>query len=133
KRRSLRDPDGELAVIPKLLHGRSALRLVEQTLEVFEGYVACPRSEYDPRALEAVMSDYRLARCIEACLLTCYAFVQPQLDSLLSVEQIAALVERGLASPSDIRLALWDAANTRYGGFVSPSEREGLLASLDEA
>src|SRR5438552_7376639 len=120
KRRSVRDPDGELAVVPKLLHGRAAHRLVEQALEVFEGYVGRPRSEYELRALEAVLSDYRLARCIEACLLRYYAFVQPQFGDMLSAEQIAALNEKGLTSPSDLRLALWDAANTRYGGFVPP-------------
>ncbi len=133
KRRSVRDPDGELAVVPKLMHGRAALHLLEQALEVFEGYVGRPRKEYDPRALEAVMSDYRLARCIEACLLTSYSFVQPQLASVLSEAQLAALVERGLASPSEMRLALWDAANARHGGFVPSSERETLLKSLTEA
>src|SRR5438045_627929 len=80
KRRGVRDSDGEPAVVPKLLHGRTALRLLEQAIEVFDGHVGRPRGEYSPRTLEAVLSDYRLARCVEACLLTYYAFVQPQLD-----------------------------------------------------
>jgi predicted nuclease of restriction endonuclease-like RecB superfamily len=132
KRRSVRDPDGELAVVPKLLHGRTALRLIEQAVEVFEGYVGRPRSEYDTRALEAVMGDYRLGRCIEACLLTRYSFVQPGMDSVLSPQQIGGLDERGLASPSAVRFAAWDRANERYGGFVPPEERDALLASLAE-
>ncbi|HEY0070015.1 MAG TPA: hypothetical protein VGE04_08625, partial [Chloroflexia bacterium] len=65
KRRSVRDADGELAVVPRLLHGRASLKLVEQAIGVFEGYVGRPRGEYDSRALEAVMGDYRLGRCIE--------------------------------------------------------------------
>lgn len=132
KRRSVRDPDGELAVVPKLLHGRTALKLLEQSITVFEGYVGRPRSEYDLRALEAVLSDYRLARCVEACLFRYYAFVQPQFGDVLSVEQIAALNERGLVAPSDLRLALWDAANARYGGYAPPAEREALLAAFAE-
>ena len=44
KRRSVRDPDGEMAVVPKLLHGRTALKLLAQAIEVFEGYVGKPRS-----------------------------------------------------------------------------------------
>ena len=92
KRRSVRDTDGELAVVPKLLHGRTALRLIEQAVEVFEGYMGRPRSEYDTRALEAVMGDYRLGRCIEACLLTRYSFVQPGMDSVLSPEQTEAVL-----------------------------------------
>ncbi|MFL5733083.1 MAG: DUF790 family protein [Chloroflexia bacterium] len=130
KRRSVRDPDGEIAVVPKLLHGRTAVKLLEQSLEVFESSVGRPRSEYSPRTLEAVLSDYRLARCVEACLLTCYAFVQPRMEDVLSPEQVEALRERGLTGPSDLRLALWDAANTRYGGYVSPAEREKLLRDL---
>ncbi|MDQ3928484.1 MAG: hypothetical protein M3328_04970 [Chloroflexota bacterium] len=66
----MRDADGELAVVPKLLHGRAALKLVEQAIELFEGFAGRPRGDYDSRALEAVMGDYRLGRCIEACLLT---------------------------------------------------------------
>jgi predicted nuclease of restriction endonuclease-like RecB superfamily len=132
KRRSVRDPDGELAVVPKLLHGRTALKLLEQAIEVFEGYAGKPRSQYSPRALEAVLSDYRLARCVEACLLTYYAFVQPRLEDVLSPEQLQALQDAGLAGPSDLRLALWEAVNTRHGGFVPPAEREGLMCALAE-
>src|SRR5438270_11049294 len=107
KRRSVRDPEGELCVVPKLLHGRSTSKWVEQAIDLFEAFVGKPRSEYDTRALEAVMGDYRLGRCIEACLLTRYAFVQPQLESLLSAEQIEMLVSRGLFGPSEMRFALW--------------------------
>lgn len=132
KRRSVRDADGEMAVVPKLLHGRAPLKLLEQAISTFEGFVGRPRGEYDARALESVMGDYRLARCVEACLLTCYAFQQPQLDNVLSGEQITALAERGLSTPSDLRLALWDAANERHGGFVLPEERGGALSALAE-
>src|SRR5687768_16184672 len=90
KRRSVRDPDGELAVAPKLLSGRAALKLVGQAIEQFEEYVGRPRSDYDSRSLEAVMGDYRLGRCIEACLMTRYSFVQPRLDDLLDGVQIDA-------------------------------------------
>jgi len=130
KRRSVRDPDGELAVMPKLLHGRAALKLVEQAIAVFEASIGRPRSEYDSRDLEAVMGDYRLGRCIETCLLTRYAFAQPQLESVLSQEQIAALSEKGVSGPSDLRFALWDAANTRYGGFAPPDQRAELLSAV---
>ena len=130
KKRSLRDRRGNLIVVPALLHGRTALALVEQAINVFESCVGRPRSEYDPRALEAVMGDYRLGRCIEACLLTRYSFVQPRFESLLSQEQVSALAEKGLNTPSDLRLALWDAASTRHGGFVPPGERESFLGRL---
>src|SRR4051794_40273816 len=130
KRRSVRDPDGELAVVPKLLHGRSTLKLVEQAIDLFESFVGKPRSEYDSRALEAVMGDYRLGRCIEACLLTRYSFLQPQMSDVLTEEQLGALQSHGLATPSDIRFALWDAVNERHGGFAPPASRSDLLTSL---
>ena len=68
KKRSTRDADGEQAVVPKLLHGRAALRQVGLAIELFEGFVGKARSECDMRLLEGVMGDYRLGRCIEfAC------------------------------------------------------------------
>lgn len=130
KRRSVRDPDGELAVVPKLLHGRTALKLLEQAIAVFEDYVGRPRSEYDSRDLEAVMGDYRLGRCIEACLLTRYSFVQPQIESVLPAEQLEALGEKGISGPSDLRFALWDAANAEHGGFVLPAQRPEFLTTF---
>ena len=130
KRKSLRDPDGALAVVPKLLHGRSAVKLLDQGIAVFESYVGKPRSDYDARALEGVFGDYRLGRCIEVCLLTRYTFEPPSLDTLLAPEQVAALFGNGLDNPTALRLALWDAANAQYGGAVPPSERNGFLAKF---
>lgn len=130
KRRSMRDPDDELCVVPKLLHGRASLKLLEQAIDVFESYVGRPRSDYDTRALEAVMGDYKLGRCIEACLLTRYSFVQPGLESVLSPEQVIALQARGLGNPSGMRIAVWDVVNRDYGGFAPPQERERVLAGL---
>ncbi len=132
KRKSVRDADGEFAIVPKLLHGRAALKLLEQAIEVFAESIGKPRSEYDAHKLEDVLGDYRLGRCIEACLLTRYGFVQPQVGSLLSASQLAALSERGLFSPADARLALWDAANERYGGFARPEVRFTFLSTLAE-
>jgi hypothetical protein len=129
KRRSVRDADGELAVVPKLLHGRASLKLVEQAISVFEASLGRPRGEYDSRALEAVMGDYRLGRCIEACLLTRYSFVQPRIADILTPREVESLQALGLDSPGAVRLALWDAANTR-GGFVAPEDREAFLTAL---
>jgi predicted nuclease of restriction endonuclease-like RecB superfamily len=130
KRRSVRDPEGELCVVPRLLHGRSTSKLVEQAIDLFEAFVGKPRSEYDTRALEAVMGDYRLGRCIEACLLTRYSFLQPQLESLLTQEQVEGLISRGLVGPSEMRFALWDVVNERYGGFAPPESRSEMLVTL---
>src|SRR5690242_16966029 len=96
KRRTMRDPDDELLIVPKLLHGRSALKLLEQAIEVFGEFVGRPRSEYNANALEDVMGDYRLGRCIEACLLTRFSFEPPPLESLLDAEGISNLIEKGL-------------------------------------
>lgn len=129
RKRSVRDPDGEPVVVPRLLHGRAAERLVEQAIELFEASVGTKYGEYDVRGLEAVMGDYRLGRCIEACLLTWYGFVQPEIAALLTSGEVDALDSRGLLSPSLLRLALWDAANAR-GGFVSPGGRAAFLVAL---
>ncbi len=130
KRRTVRDPYGEFAVVPKLLHGRAALRELEQATNLCEDSVGKMRSEYDTGALEAVMGDYRLGRCVEACLFTRYSFVQPTFADVLTAAQIAALKGQGIESASDVRFAIWDEANTTYGGFASPGKRDLLLATL---
>lgn len=129
RRRSVRDPDGEFVVVPKLLYGRAASRLVEQAIAVFDEAAGKARDEYDAQTLEAVMGDYRLGRCIEACLLAWYAFEQPGMGDLLAVGEQEALQARDIASPSLLRFALWDAANAR-GGFVLPEERSQFLSDL---
>ncbi|HST06010.1 MAG TPA: DUF790 family protein, partial [Chloroflexia bacterium] len=130
KKRSTRDADGEQAVVPKLLHGRAAMRQLGQAIELFEGFVGQPRSEWDTRLLEAIMGDYRLGRCIEACLLTGYSFIQPSFASVLPPEQVTSLSAQGISGPSDVRFAVWDAANMLHGGFAAADERDGLLAGL---
>ncbi len=132
KKRSTRDADGEQAVVPKLLHGRAALRQVGLAIELFEGFVGKARSECDMRLLEGVMGDYRLGRCIESCLLAYYSFVQPSFESVLSVEEVAALAMHGINGPADVRYAVWDAANERLGGFAPAQERGKLLGGLAE-
>ena len=64
--------------------------------------------------------------------MTRYAFVQPQLADMLAPEQAAALAERGLASPTDLRLALWDRVNEQHSGFIAPIQRERVLTALAE-
>ncbi len=130
KRRSVRDRDGELAIVPKLLHGRAMVALLGQAIQVFEGYLGRPRGEYDSRTLEAVMGDYRLGRCVEACLLTRYQFTQPSFETVLTSEEIGSLANGDINNTSDLRLAVWDAANIRHGGFVPPSERADFLSTL---
>jgi predicted nuclease of restriction endonuclease-like RecB superfamily len=130
KKRSTRDADGEQAVVPKLLHGRAALRQVGQALELFEGFVGKARSECDTRLLEGVMGDYRLGRCIESCLLAYYSFVQPSFENVLSAEEVAALAAHRISGPADVRYAVWDAANAGMGGFAPAQERGKLLGGL---
>ena len=130
KRRSVRDPDGEMAVVPKLLHGRNALKLLEQAIEVFDGYVGRPRSEYDSRALEAVMSDYRLARCVRGVL--------AHAVRLRAAWRWAACCLRRMVSPCGARASdvLADEVGgvgrgqCRFGGFVPPLEHEGFMERL---
>lgn len=132
KRRSVRDPDGELAVIPKLLHGRASIRELEQAIDSVDAQVGKPRSEYSTGALEAIMGDFKLGRCIESCLFTRYSFSQPTFDDILTPEQQAALANLGIKDASAVRFAIWDEANARYGGFAPPAHRDTLLAGLAE-
>ena len=78
------------------------------------------------------MGDYRMGRCVEACLLTHYTFAQPSMESLLTAEQTETLAARGIDGPSALRLALWDVVNETHGGFASPGLRDDVLGELGE-
>ena len=64
----------------------------------------------EDRAAELI-GDYRLARCLTNCLAENYAWQSPAWPGSASDDEAAALADREIHSPGQLRLALYDWVN----------------------
>src|SRR5918997_3756678 len=104
---------------------------LEAVMAWFGGRVGHRQSEVDLDDLARVAGDYRLARCLSACLLPSFRFAARPLDEALAEYGPAVLeaaAAAGVRSPSDLRLAVFDRVG-QQGGFVTPGGRAALLAA----
>ena len=95
------------------------------------------RAEIDLDELAQVVGDYRLARCLGACLQGTYRYAADDFEAAVVGEggpggraRWTCLQERGVASPSALRLHVYDRVQAARGGFVPPAERQEVMASV---
>ena len=124
--------------VPKRVHRRSGtlsvtlhfLRPGEMRAEIarlidyHEQLMGRPQRRFSIDDARACIGEYRLANCFTATLSNWYNWRSPdwQLQAGDSV-----LEEAGIASPVQLRLALYDFVNERYGGFLSAGDRAAAL------
>src|SRR5579884_2405665 len=122
--------DGERYLHPKLLDGVAVTTQVALALSYFHTRLGRTRGEIDPETLVRFFGDPKVARGLVACLHTAYRWRSRQLGEVLDPPQVARLAAKGIFTPCDLRLYLYDAMNTGgYGGFL-PAEREEHLWPL---
>ena len=121
--------DGTVYVAPYLLRPRERERELASLIALFEGAVDRPRSAFPADLPGEIIGDYRLARCLILCLSEWYAWQAPDWSSSATPDEIVALGERGIASPTQLRLALYDAVSTR-GGYLAEDEREQAMTEI---
>jgi predicted nuclease of restriction endonuclease-like RecB superfamily len=117
----------QVSVTPRLLKPRSSMQMLTTLVGLYEGSLGLTRTDFPEDRPAEIAGDVRLARCLVACLSDWYQWVEPQWPQPATEAELAALAERGLESPSALRLALYDHINATYGGFALPDEREGAL------
>jgi predicted nuclease of restriction endonuclease-like RecB superfamily len=127
---------GRPEVRPFLLAGRAlaehAPRL-RAALDWYRTQTGRRRAEIDFDELAQLVGDYRLARCLASCLQSAYRFVPDAWDAVLNDRGPGAarrLAERGLQTPSALRLYVFRRVNERRGGFVPPEERAAVLCEV---
>ncbi|HEX2036113.1 MAG TPA: DUF790 family protein [Chloroflexota bacterium] len=129
---------GPSDVRPYLLDGRELVkqrRRLQAVIDWHQAHCGRRRAEMDFDELAQVAGDYRLARCLHACLQATYRYEPPTFAG--TMHELAAdpghVHALGIDSPSDLRLYVYDAVGSGYGGFVTPQTRATALAGPAQA
>lgn len=129
RRSYYRSRSGAVVVTPLLLE-REMLPRIRKIIEYIESLLGRPRSDFDPAVPARLAGDERLARCITAAVLAAYEYQGRTLSDALPPERQSSLALRGIVSPADLRLALYDYVNERFQGFVGSEQRDAALAEF---
>ncbi|HEY1390191.1 MAG TPA: DUF790 family protein [Ktedonobacterales bacterium] len=118
---------GTARLTPYLLRPGELAREIEALIALYEAWVGRERADFPPDRAAELIGDYRLARCLTNCLAEDYEWQSPQWPGDASSDEAAALAERGIGSPTHLRLALYDWVNDHAGGYLSAANRESAL------
>ncbi len=128
-KKSIARRDGEQYVTPYLLRPRERLEELAALIALYEDWLGRARASFPVDRAAEIIGDYRLARCLTLCLSEWYIWESPQWPGPASDDEAQALAAQGIASPGELRLALYAWVNATAGGYLSADERE---ARLDE-
>ncbi|HEY1012693.1 MAG TPA: DUF790 family protein, partial [Herpetosiphonaceae bacterium] len=115
---------------PYLIKDDRYLASIAYAIGYYEQMVGRRRAELETATLMEFFGDPKLARGLVACFHRTYRWHQQRFSEVLPAEDWAALRERGLCAPADLRALLYAYANQRHDGFVLPHERPAALAAL---
>jgi len=129
-KKTVRRRDGVAFVTPYLLRPRERLREIEALVALHEAWIGRARATFPTERAAELVGDYRLARCLAACLGEWYEWRAPAWPGAASEAEAAALAARELTSPSQLRLALYDFVHAQSGGFFPSAAREAGLSAF---
>lgn len=102
----------------------------ELAVEYFEAMVGRPKRDFVFNALVKIFGDYRIARCFMRCFLaSTYFYENKKFPDVIGSEKSKLLGEKGLSSPQELRLFLYDRVN-ESGGYLPSSKRDEFLEKL---
>ena len=116
---------GAPRLIPYLLRPADRTRELQALIAVYDTWPSSPRAAWPEDRAAELIGDYRLARCLEMVLAEWYAWQSPAWPEGDPVA--AALAARGITTPSQLRLALYDAVSATHGGFLAAGARDAAL------
>jgi predicted nuclease of restriction endonuclease-like RecB superfamily len=114
---------------PRLLRADKIVPQLAIGIRYFETKLGMLRRELDADALLQLFGDPKLARCLVHCLARSYRYRTRTFADLFGPERAAALAERGIELPRDLRAWAYARAN-ETSGFVAPTDRAHFLADL---
>ncbi|MGZ3677400.1 MAG: DUF790 family protein [Ktedonobacterales bacterium] len=126
-KKSITRRGGEPFLTPYLLRQGELEAPIGALIGLHDAWIGRPRASFPDDRPAELIGDYRLARCLVACLSEWYEWRSPAWPGAADTAEAQALAERGIASPSDLRLALYDHVNALAGGYLPGAERESML------
>jgi predicted nuclease of restriction endonuclease-like RecB superfamily len=112
---------------PHFLRDQSLSPRIEMAISYLESMLGRPRHELDQEVVVQLFGDHKLAHCIVACLAASYRHCCRSFEEALPAEQVSALANRGITTPSELRLWLFHQVNAGLRGFVGSVERAPFL------
>ncbi|MBA2451509.1 MAG: hypothetical protein H0V51_26125 [Chloroflexi bacterium] len=121
---------GETILYPRLLRDRSILPKVDIAIQYFESMLGHKRRELDPEVMVHFFGDYKLARCIVACLARTYRYRPIEVEQVVKPPAMRRLRRAELQTPKALRISLFDRVNQAGPGFLPSSERDAILQRM---
>ena len=119
--------DGRVYLTPRLLRPRDLRAELGALIALYEATLGQRRADFPEDRPAELIGDYRLARSLGICLTDWYSWQSVTWPGAASEDEAAALGQRGVTSPSALRLALYDYVQATCGGFLPTAEREDRL------
>ena len=126
---------GELYISLHFLGTGELQAEIERLVAYYERLLGQPQRQFSQEEARACIGDYRLAHCLIATLSAWYTWRQN--DWAETIQQLpqpteiqAHLASVGIASPAQLRLALFDYVNEHYQGFLEEKKRQHALQNF---
>src|SRR5258706_2949860 len=129
-KKTVRRRDGVAFVTPYLLRPRERLGELGALVAMHEAWIGGARATFPTERAAELVGDYRLARCLVACLGEWYEWQAPAWPGAASEAEAAALTARELTSPSRLRLAPYRFVPAQSGGFLPTPAPEARLSAF---
>lgn len=123
--------NGTPMLYPRLMRDRSILASIDVALQYFETLLGSARRDLDPEALVHFFGDYKVARGMVASSGRAYRYRTPRLEQLVTRTAARRLQRAGLNTPGDLRVLLWDQANTDGAGFLTEDGRPAVTGQME--
>ena len=128
-RKSVQRRNGELSVSLHFLHSGELHTEIARLIAYYESVSGEPQRSFSFDDARACIGDYRMANCLIATLSNWYSW-QPR-EWTPVVQAMGATTELlALASPVQLRLALYTYVNEHYHGFLSVQHRGEALQAF---
>jgi len=123
--------DGRLRrLYPRFAKDRTQLPKIELAIGYLDGMVGRRRGDLTPDIVLELFGDPKLARCMLASLADTYRYRIPEFADVIGDAAARDLAAWNLLTPIDLRGHAYLAANDRFGGFVSDTDRPAFLDAL---
>lgn len=119
--------DGRVYLAPRLLRPQDLREQLAALIALYESSLGQRRADFPEDRPAELIGEYRLARSLSACLSDWYAWEGAAWADAASGAELSALAQRGVTSPTTLRLALYDFAQTTCGGYLPSAERDVRL------
>ncbi|HVB72525.1 MAG TPA: DUF790 family protein [Ktedonobacteraceae bacterium] len=118
---------GELAVALHFLRPGEMRAEIARLIDYHEQLLGQAQRQFSIDDARASTGDYRMAHCLFAVLGNWYSWRSPDWIQVTRRMENSALEQAGIASPVQLRLALYDFVNEQHEGFLDSAERAAVL------